>query len=546
MLTPCRFDSASLAILDRLNYAIQLLETQSSASVPQQITAPTPGQNTPGRELNDDNNRTPNEGHMWAETSQKAGNESSQPLDITEAALSDALNISSRPACTHILEWPIFGGRVQPESIKPTGPSPVPSVVARIHEDEVIGLVEGFLRNVHTKNPVLDPMDLLGLARDVTEQGFGWDDASCLVLIASALGGLAPAWDAAVPVEGEHSLSDFQSFRLAEAYYTAARKRLGLLDTSIMATQCCFLTGVYEMYSMRPLTAWSSFNRACTMLQLHLYAESGGRAQSFTRPEQCLYWSCLKSECEMREELVLPPSGLAIIGYPGVFPSPPGPTSSTDVETPGSRAWESVHESSWYYYLSDIAYRRMANRATTMLYCVPKERWTAMGGSTLHRIADELDNQVLQWWENIPGSPSSILAGETDELTYMLWLNYVDLRERIWRPFVYLAVHDSTPETDTSLVSAGAQKCLDMCFQTLEGARLKHRHHGLWLTIRCMFSKALLIIAAAKSENNLEMPEDWQRRVEEFQDYMRYWEEEAPECKGIRLALESLMGNDIL
>jgi hypothetical protein len=202
-----------------------------------------------------------------------------------------------------------------------------------------------------------------------------------------------------------------------------------------------------------------------------------------------------------------------------------------------------VHDSSWYYYLSDIAYRRIANRATTMLYSMPKEGWTSMGATSLHRIAAELDKQTLQWWENIPGSPSPQLLNDTDELTYMLWLDYVDLRERIWRPFVYLAVHGSFSDSDVALVNVSAQKCLNMCFQTLDGARLKHRHHGLWLTIRCMFSKALLMIAAVRSEN-VEVRDNWQICVENFQAYLAYWEAEAPECKGMRTALERLMGSD--
>jgi hypothetical protein len=101
-------------------------------------------------------------------------------------------------------------------------------------------------------------------------------------------------------------------------------------------------------------------------------------------------------------------------------------------------------------------------------------------------------------------------------------------------------VHDGVSETDIPLIKTDAQKCLDMCFQTLEGARLKHRHHGLWLTIRCMFSKALLVIAAATSKN-VEMRDDWKHRVEDFQAYLRYWEAEAPECMGMRKALETLM-----
>lgn len=84
----------------------------------------------------------------------------------------------------------------------------------------------------------------------------------------------------------------------AESYYAAARKRLGLLDYTIPAAQCYFLTGVYEMYALRPVKAWGSFKRACDTLQIYLrsqrdpypnLSESDGLVSR-------LYWSCLKSE----------------------------------------------------------------------------------------------------------------------------------------------------------------------------------------------------------------------------------------------------------
>src|SRR5688572_8502557 len=120
VLTVSRLDSASLAILDRLNYAVQLLERQAEALGPERSTTSNASQNTPGGSINDTVTQTPTEDLLWTDASRNAGAESSRPLDETEAALSDALNISSRPACTHILEWPIFGTRVRPESIKPT------------------------------------------------------------------------------------------------------------------------------------------------------------------------------------------------------------------------------------------------------------------------------------------------------------------------------------------------------------------------------------------------------------------------------------------
>jgi hypothetical protein len=115
---------------------------------------------------------------------------------------------------------------------------------------------------------------------------------------------------------------DARDYSTAETYYTASRKRIGLLDNSVLATQCAFLIGVYEMYSLRPLKAWLSFNHACTTFQayLHTRARQVSNSRSSRLLEQRLYWSCLKSECEMRDEIELPPTGLAKVEYPDVFP----------------------------------------------------------------------------------------------------------------------------------------------------------------------------------------------------------------------------------
>jgi hypothetical protein len=74
---------------------------------------------------------------------------------------------------------------------------------------------------------------------------------------------------------------------------------MGLLTNTLLATECYFLAGVYEMYSLRPLQASISFNRACVAFQTftHMkpksYVAEGQSAEARTSR---LYWSCLKSE----------------------------------------------------------------------------------------------------------------------------------------------------------------------------------------------------------------------------------------------------------
>lgn len=492
-------------------------------------------------------------------------------LNDANVALTDALNINSRCSGTDVLGWPVFQGHVKDDStvealfetssnedsaLSPRGsfaaagssthrPSPsfVRSSAGGIREENTLALIEDFLRNVHTKNPILDPTELLEMGRTVAEEGFGWDDRSCLVLITCALGSLSTPWNMAVPMESEASRTDAENYPQAEAYYTAARKRVGLLGNSVLATQCVFLTAVYEMYSLRPISAWLSFSRACTLFQLHLHSRPPGHGQAYRRLEQRLYWSCLKSECEMREELDLPPSGLAKAEYPDVFPSPPGSTPDPESgETAGRGPWELVVQRSWYYYLSEIASRRIANRTITALYGMPDQAWLSIPVRRLHRIALELDTQLVQWWEHIPGSPSPGVQSDMDELTFQLHARYLDFRERVWRPFLYIAVHTEPAPADRDLVLTNATRCLDLVFELLRAINIKHRHHGCWYSARSMFTRALLILAAVQSRR-LDIGPDWEKYIHLARTFLQYWEEEAPDLRIARLRLLDLLAS---
>lgn len=51
-----------------------------------------------------------------------------------------------------------------------------------IREEDVSELVERFLSNVHTKNPILDSNVLRGMVKSIAGEGFGWDARTCLVV----------------------------------------------------------------------------------------------------------------------------------------------------------------------------------------------------------------------------------------------------------------------------------------------------------------------------------------------------------------------------
>jgi len=56
----------------------------------------------------------------------------------------------------------------------------------------------------------------------------------------------------------------------AQAYYFAAKQRIGLLGWSLVDIHCLFFASVYEKYALNPLQAWFYIQQASTRLQAHL------------------------------------------------------------------------------------------------------------------------------------------------------------------------------------------------------------------------------------------------------------------------------------
>ena len=457
--------------------------------------------------------------------------------------------------CHNILEWPIFEGRFSTSELMTsyfdqgndrTVREGASAGTKGIREEDAPMLVEYFLQHVHIKNPILDPIKVVPTAKNVAEDGFKWDGTSCLILIICALANLAEPFSILKPAPAESSGQNAEHYRDAEAYYTAARKRMGLLENSVLAVQCTFLLGVYQMYSMRPLRAWMSFNQACAIFQTYLHTRCRQEANRDTkRLEQRLYWSCLKSECEMRDEIDLPPSGLAKVNHPDVFPSPPGGTPDPD----GSD--DAIHSESrrlhrqpdvekiWYYYLSEIASRRLKNRISTVLHSGSPLSWQLSSLPKLYRLAEELERQVQRWAEHMPACLEDMNEDTTDELTYMLMARFLDMQELICRPFLYLVIHSEHSSQHSSTTLAYAQRGLDLVFRLLRRLTIKHRHHGSWYGARQQFTHSLLLLAAVRSQQ-ISIPDGWESTLELVLNCLSYWQSEAPDLGVARQILLSV------
>lgn len=179
-----------------------------------------------------------------------------------------------RTGADNVLTWPIFQGAYPPEHlIEPlfnVGATTEAGNIVRsssnhysvpqgtfqpLSDERIPGLIDRFLQNVHTKNPILDVESLVRYGRDAAENGLRWDAPSCLVLLACALGSVSYPFTVAADMpdfgpDGDrlgYSNTSTRSFagdlRLAESCFSLAGRRIGLLRYGLLGAQCHFFAG---------------------------------------------------------------------------------------------------------------------------------------------------------------------------------------------------------------------------------------------------------------------------------------------------------------
>jgi hypothetical protein len=385
------------------------------------------------------------------------------------------------------------------------------------------------------------------------------------------------------------------------------------------------------MYTFRPLPSWNHFWQASHFFQLYLKTVSGptfddptspdaprlnGKDRTQRRLEQSLYWSYFKSEVEFRVELPTPQSAIAEFEYPTMFPSPPSPppfnaasepslsfppwqytsphanelrdprTSDSMLSMP-DESWEirrhnrelCNEEQSWYYYLTEVALRRISNRIKNTFYQQDPESW--MNIEPLIPIALEFEAQIATWSASLPPvmqhyekplspevgvirTPTEGQSSASKELSWATGNRLLEMKSWLYQPFLYYAIHRSShsvgvlpPDQESALQTLIASG-IECNIKVLEDRSLHHRHHGIWYDVRALIAATLILIAAAKS-GNVKIPgglfgdegvegvvvaslngKPLNRFTKSF-EAMRFWEDEAPDIKRSRKLLERLV-----
>ncbi|OLN87451.1 putative transcriptional regulatory protein [Colletotrichum chlorophyti] len=187
------FDPASLAILDRINHVVSLLENRPAVAAEPAPTFP-PAYPT----LSPASTQRPQLGRDLTVDEDPSPRTDDLPEDDVMIRLDIPDSAASSPNCEAILRWPIFGDAVpyigsfilelqdDEDFSSGAGAGGTGSFGKGVHEDDFTVLSKKFLCYVHVKNPILDVQDFKSYVKNAGENGPQWDGPSCLVVATSA------------------------------------------------------------------------------------------------------------------------------------------------------------------------------------------------------------------------------------------------------------------------------------------------------------------------------------------------------------------------
>ncbi|RAH73597.1 putative C6 finger domain protein [Aspergillus aculeatinus CBS 121060] len=274
------------------------------------------------------------------------------------------------------------------------------------------------------------------------------------------------------------------------------------MRNSVLAAQCNILASAYLFYLVRPLEAWSLLSSASLKLQL-LFGNPSRVSAQWRELSTRLYWNALLYESDLLAELDLPHSGIVhyeeLVDLPGGF-EPEDDEDEDQSSTPRENHVVDAavgHDELWYF-LAEIALRRLLNRVSHVIY----QKDNSLTLASLGPIASELDFQLSQWYEGLPQAvrfPLSSLQ-TSNSIQTVLRLRYFACRTIIYRPYI-LAVLQHEQTSADPMVRECCRRCLDATLNQLDHISRHREGHlpYLWQGALSMVSQTLLIMGSTMS-----------------------------------------------
>ncbi|AEO55230.1 hypothetical protein MYCTH_2298863 [Thermothelomyces thermophilus ATCC 42464] len=405
----------------------------------------------------------------------------------------NSTNISTMPkvhtnAALHLLQWPLIRDLVS----RPYDPQillqlemarePLHSLAKTpcVDLSNTNAYIEAYFDRVNVWYACVNPYTWRSHYRIALSNGFREGPESCIVLLVLALGqaSLRGSISRIVPHEDPPGLQ----------YFTAAWSLLpGMMTSnSVLAAQCHLLAAAYLFYLVRPLEAWNLLCTTSTKLQLLLMTPNRVPPDQRELIER-IYWNALLFESDLLAELDLPHSGVVAfeenVGLPCGFEG--------DEQ-------EAVGRDELWYFLAEIALRRLLNRVSQLIYSKDSMAST----TSLEPVVAELDFQLTQWYESLP-VPLQFPFTRTmlpDPVQTVLRLRFFACRTIIYRPYI-LAVLDNEQAILDPAVREACTKCLEASIRQLEHITAHHAGHMpyLWQGALSIVSQTLLVMGATMS-----------------------------------------------
>ncbi|KAJ4375198.1 hypothetical protein N0V83_002284 [Neocucurbitaria cava] len=210
--------------------------------------------------------------------------------------------------------------------------------------------VQAYFERVNVFYACVNPYTWSGHYQTALSHGFRDGPESCIVLLVLALGHAGST--------GSITQQNPEKDPPGLAYFTAAWSLLPSVMTrnNMVAAQCQILAAAYLVYLVRPVEAWNVLSGASMKLQLLLSAP-GRVSPAEEELGKRVYWNAVMIESDLLAELDLPHSGIA--QFEEGFSLP---TGFEDLGT------EAVGRDELWYFLAEIALRRLLNRVSSMLY----------------------------------------------------------------------------------------------------------------------------------------------------------------------------------
>lgn len=311
---------------------------------------------------------------------------------------------------------------------------------------------------------------------------------SCLVLLVLALGQAAHSGSSMSRIPSD-------SIEPGIDYFATAWKIIPslLMVNDTPATQCLVLAAAYLMFLVRPLEAWNLLHNASMKMQVIMSCRSpSARTEELVTR---LSWNILMIESDLLAELDMPHSGISQFEEMMELPQ------RFDFDFPSSPYGFSPGTDNLWYFLAEIALRRLLNRVSHLLYATDYPNTFSL--NHIVPVVNELELQLTQWYDNLPELlkfPRERLSENhhLGQIQTVLRFRYFACLTLIFRPYI-IAVTTQESLMEEEGIQEGCRKCLDACIRQLEYVTSHREGHlaYLWQGALSLVSQTLLVMGAS-------------------------------------------------